>query len=455
MTAKSAVTTSMFATLATGIAAAVAAASLVAAPASGQAADGRQLSNYGYKGTAVGVKLYVNNVQALSTKDAVAPLRCTRMTGRNVHETSTVSAPDNPLIHLSSSTSDTVSYRDAGRLGVRATNVLGDITIGDATQEIPTPVVVLKGLSTMADAFHDADGYGHEETINYEEFSIVLPADQEVPPELQGLLDAIQEGVGQVITVLDQAPTPIEIPGLGTIALGRLKGVSNAHHAESDVAALEFVITASGENQKLQLGHTRARTGGPTPGGVFRSTSMPMDITTLDGNVHLGGVRPRTIPCEGTRGATRRRQLASASAVVPSGAVIGVTGVDYVFKGDQHRRGTADGFDANHIDEASMLGGLLLITDIDARATVETTSPSGKVAKKYSTSIGSITYMGEELKVPKPGGVTQLPNGEGYIERQIIDANKWGGRVTGVRVSLLEDNVVVDFGIAAAQIFAY
>ena len=353
------------------------AATTAAVPASGQAASaaGRQMSDYGYKGTAVGVKLFVNNVQALTTKDAVAPLRCTRMTGRNVHEVSTLSAPDNPLVHLSTSTSDTVSYRDGGRYGVRAVNSLGDITIGDPSQEIPTPVVTLKGLTTTADAFHTADGYGHEETIDYEEFGIQLPGEEEVPPELQGLLDAIDDGVGQVIDVLAQAPTPIEIPGLGTIALGRLKGVSKAHSSESDVAALEFVITASGENQKLQLGHTRARIGGPTPGGVFRSTSMPLDVKALDGTVHLGGVKPRTIPCEGTRGNVRTKHLDAASAVVPVGAVIGVTGVDYVFRGDQHRDGTAKGFDANRIDEASMLGGQLLITDIVARTDVATRSP--------------------------------------------------------------------------------
>ena len=102
-----------------------------------------------------------------------------------------------------------------------------------------------------------------------------------------------------------------------------------------------------------------------------------------------------------------------------------------------------------------MLGGQLVITDILARTDVETRSPAGKVSKKFRTSIGSISYFGEELKVPKPGGTTQLPNGEGYIERQIVKTNKWGGRVTAVRVSLLEDNVVIDFGIAASKIFKY
>lgn len=441
--------------LSASVCVALAATTLGVTPASGQATAGRQMSNYGYKGTAVGVKLFVNNVQALSTKDAVAPLRCTRMTGRSVHEASTLSTPDNPLVHLSSSTSDTVSYRDGGRYGVRATNVLGDIVIGDPTGGIPTPVVTLKGLTTTADAFHTSAGYRHEETIDYEEFGIELPQEQEVPPELQGLLDAIQDGVDQVIDVLEQAPTPIEIPGLGTIALGRIKGVSKAHHSESDVAALEFTITASGENQRLQLGHTRARTGGPTPGGVFRSTSMPMDIRALDSLVHLGGVKPRTIPCEGTRGEVRTRHLDAASGVLPSGAVIGVTGVDYTFRGDQTPRGTAKGFDANHIDEASMLGGMLLITDIDARTDTETRTPGGKVFTNVRTSVGSITYMGEELAVPKPGQTTPLPNGEGYVERQVVKRNKWGARVTALRVSLVEDAVVVDLGIAASQIFPY
>ena len=443
--------------LAAGLCAAVAATTAAVPPAAGSAeqaaAKAREKTDFGFKGTAVGVKLFVNNVQALTTKDAVAPLRCTRMAGRNVRQTSALSTPDNPLVKLSSSTSETVSYRDGRRHGVLATNSLGDITLGD----LPTglPQVTLKGLTTTADAFHDGTGYGHEETIDYEQFTIELPAETEVPAPLQDLLDALEDGVDQVIDVLDDAVTPIEIPGLGSVALGRIKGVSKKHFAESDAAALEFDITATGETQKLQLGHTRARIGGPTPGGVFRSTSMPMDISALDGSVRLGGVKPRTIPCEGTRGKVRTKTLASASAVVPSGALIGVNGIEYTFRGSQHKDGTADGFDRNHIDEASMLGGQFVITDINARANVKTRSPNGKVRKSFRTSIGSISYFGEELPVPKPGGTTPLPNGEGYIERQIVKTNKWGGRVTAVRVSLLEDNVVIDFGIAASQIFKY
>ena len=440
--------------LAATLCAAVAATTAVAAPAAGDTAQQeRERTNFGFKGTAVGVKLFVNNVQALTTKDAVAPLRCTRMTGRAVHEVSQLSTPDNPLVNLSSSTSDTVSYRAGKREGVRAVNSLGDITLGDLGTGLPQ--VTLKGLTTTADAFHTGSGYGHEETIDYEEFGIELPGGEEVPPELQGLLDAIEDGVGQVIEVLAQAPNPIEIPGLGTIALGRIKGVTKARSAESDVAALEFEITATDEAQKLQLGHTRARIGGPTPGGVFRSTSMPMDIKALDGNVHLGGVKPRTIPCEGTRGKVRTKKLEAASAVIPSGAVAGVSGVDYKFRGKQHPQGTADGFDANVISEFTMFGGQFVITDIRARTAVETRSPAGKVSTKFKTRIGSITYFGEELAVPKPGGTTPLPNGEGYIERQIVKTNKWGGRVIALRVSLLEDNVVIDLGIAASQIFKY
>lgn len=441
--------------LAAGICAAMAVTTAAAPPAAGQAAaQAREKTNFGFKGTAVGVKLFVNNVQALTTKDAVAPLRCTRMAGRNVRQVSTLSTPDNPLVKLSSSTSETTSYRDGKRHGVLATNSLGDITLGD----LPTglPQVTIKGLTTTADAFHDGQGYGHQETIDYEQLTIELPAETEVPEPLQDLLDAIEAGVDQVIDVLEEAVTPIEIPGLGSIALGRTKGVAKSHFAESDAAAFEFEINAvPDEVQKLQLGHTRARIGGPTPGGVFRSTSMPMDIKALDGGVHLGGVKPRTIPCEGTRDRVRTRTLAAASAVVPSGALIGVDGVEYTFRGTQHKDGTADGFDANHIDQATMLAGQFVISDINARTNVKTRSPNGKVRKSFRTSIGSITYFGEELPVPEPGGTTPLPNGEGYIERQIVKTNKWGGRVIAVRVSLLEDNVVIDFGIAASQIFKY
>jgi hypothetical protein len=445
-------------TICAAVAATLAASPLAAAEQQQAPANARKVSNFGYKGTAVGAKLTTGNVQTLSAKDAVAPLRCTRMTGRDVQQSSLLTAPENSLIQLSASDSRTVSYRDAGRYGVRAINVLGDITLGGDLGGQMTPVVTLKGLTTTADSFHTAKGYGHRESFTAPELSIDVSVLEDqgvpIPPELTDLLDTLTttggELTGQVISVLNEAGV-IEIPQLGSIAMGYKKGHAGPYGAESDVKALDFKITATGEEQSLQLGQARAVIGGPTPGGGFRSTSMPLDVKALDGALHFGGVKPRTIPCQGTRGRTMERHLDSAS-IAPNGLLIGVKGIDYAFRGTQRRDGTASGFDAQHIAALEIPALQLVINGITARSTARTTEPGGKVKRGHSGSVGSIVYQGKTLAAPGPGKVLSLGDA-GYIEGMAVDNNKFGNRVTALRLTLLEENIVIDLGIAASQIF--
>lgn len=452
----------------------VAASTLVAALAATMAAtpsavadqsarQSGQLSNFGYKGTAVGAKLYVNNVQLISARDAEAPLRCTRKIGRQSEATSVLSAPENSLISLAGSTSRTVTYRDGTRYGVRAINTLGDIEIGGTLpgQEDSTPIVTLKGLQTVADAFHTPAGYRHEESFKAPELTIDISILEEngvpIPPELTDLIDTLEDTGnqlgGQVIDLLEQVGAPIEIPELGSIGVGRLKGVKDRHHAESDAVALEFVITATGETQKLQLGHARSRIGGPTPGGVFRSTAMPMDVRALDGQVHFGHVRPRTIPCEGTRGKVRTRSLDSASIVLPEGMVMGVSDIKYVTKGAQHSDGRANGFEASEIASFAIPALDLTISGISARVDIQGTDSGRQVKASPSTGVAEILYEGESLKIPRPGKLINV-EGLGVIERAVVEGNRWGKKVTALRVTLTDYGVVIDLGNAASHIFA-
>lgn len=450
---------------ATTICAAIAAplaAGPIASAEQGRAGNGHRISGFGYKGTAVGAKLVTGNVQTLSAKDAVAPLRCTRMTGRNIQESSLLSAPENSLITLSASVSKTVSYREAGQSGVRAINTLGDVELGGTLpgQDTSTPIVTLKGLTTTADAFHTAKGYGHKESFTAPELaidvSVLTDNGVPIPPELTDLLDALTstggELVGQVITVL-QDNGVIEIPQLGSIAMGYTKGHASKNGAESDVKALVFKITATGEEQSLQLGSARAVIGGPAPAGVFRSTSMPLDLQAGDGLLHLGGVKPRTIPCRGTGGRTVQKHLSTAS-LAPNGLLIALKGIDYTFRGTQHRNGTANGFDAQKIGSLEIPSLQLVINNIVARSTAKTTKPGGKVHRASSGSVGTITYQGATIAAPARGKVVQLGD-IGYLEGMAVDNNKWGNRVTALRLTLLQDNIVMDLGIAASQVFPY
>ena len=451
-------------TLAAALAATMAATpSAVADQSAPSARQSGQISNFGYKGTAVGAKLYVDNVQLISARDAEAPLRCTRKIGRQADATSVLSTPENDLISLAGSTSKTVTYRDGTRYGVRAINTLGDVEIGGTLpgQEESTPIVTLKGLQTVADSFHTPAGYNHQESFRAPELTIDISVLENngvpIPPELTDLLNTLEdtgnELTGQVIDLLEQVGAPIDIPDLGSIGIGRLKGVKDRHHAESDAVALEFIITATGETQKLQLGHARSRIGGPTPGGVFRSTSMPMDVRALDGGVHFGHVRPRTIPCEGTRGKTRTRTLDSASIALPEGLLMGVSDIKYVTKGAQHADGRANGFEASKIASFAIPALDLSISGISARVDIAGQDSGRQVRATPSTGVAEILYQGEAVRIPKPGKLVNV-EGLGVIERSVVEGNRWGKKVTALRVTLTDYGVVIDLGNAASHIFA-
>ncbi|MBB6629188.1 hypothetical protein H5V45_17810 [Nocardioides sp. KIGAM211] len=448
---------------ATTICAAVAAtltAGPVASAQQGRAERPGKITGYGYKGTAVGARLITGNVENLSLREAEAPLRCTRKVDRVVDASGKLTAPENSLISLSESTSRTLSYAKNGRYGVRAVNTLGDITLGGTLpgQDESTPIVTLKGLQTTADAFHTAQGYGHKESFTAPtlaiDVSVLTDNGVPIPPELTDLLDTLEQTgnqlTGQVIDVLQQAGAPIEIPQLGSIAMGYMKGHAGKYGAESDTKALQFVIDATGEEQSLQLGQARAVIGGPTPAGVFRSTSMPLEVSALDGVLHFGAVKPKTIPCAGTRGRTAHRHLDSAS-VAPGGLLIGATDIDYTFMGRQRPDGSARGLEVQRIGEISIPSLQLTLNDIVARSTARM-NRKGDITNGHSGSVGSITYQGETVAAPGPGKTVNLGD-IGYLEG--LSFEKSSNTVTALRLTLVDENLVIDLAKAQSRIFAY
>ena len=115
---------------------------------------------------------------------------------------------------------------------------------------------------------------------------------QSLPPELQELLAPLdqvtdtvftgtQQVAQQVFQVLSDVTAPIQIPGLGSIALGYKNGRANSHNAQSQASALRIEVTAGDRRQLVELGTARVRMGGPAPVGVFRSGGTAMDYQAL------------------------------------------------------------------------------------------------------------------------------------------------------------------------------
>ena len=423
------------------------------------------LTDFGYRGDVYGVKLVTDSVEALNLKDAHAQQLCTRAVGQVVERASAVSVPDNPLIHVSASTSRTETYVDGSTHGVRGTNTIGDISIGGTVGQLTTPKVVIKGLQTTANAFNTPQGYGHAESFTFASISLELLDNtvvQNLPPELQQLLAPLdevtdtvftgtQQVAQQVFQVLSDVTEPIQIPGLGSIALGYENGRANSHNAQSQASALRIEVTAGDRRQLVELGTARVRMGGPAPVGVFRSGGTAMDYQALQGALRFGNVEHKALPCQGSRGRTQTYQVPHASQLLPVPVLL--DGVVYQVNGHQRRgKEVARGWSRTAIASVSLPTAQLVITDVSSRAAMRQKAGQ-RVRSKISTAIGSITVAGQALEIPEPGGVVELPNGTGEIQRQLVDTGYRGSQVIGLRIKLYSEAVVIDLARTAGRIY--
>lgn len=421
------------------------------------------LTDFGFRADVYGVKLVTDNVEAFDVKDAHAQLRCTRAVGQSVEKTSAVSVPGNPLIHVAASTSRTDTYRDGDRNGVRGVNTIGDIRIGGTVNGVATPSLVIGGLTTTADAFHTPKGFGHAETFDFASIRLELlqgtplqgtPLEQLLAP-LDQVTDTVFEGTGaaanQVFQVLRSATAPIQIPGLGSIALGKVRGQASGKRATSEAMALEIVVDAGGRRQLVEVGSANARIGAPAPAGVFRAGGTALDFQVLQDNLHFGGVQHKSLPCEGTLGRTQTFRVPSASVLF--GLLAGLRDVTYTHRGSQDaKRDFAKGLTGTRIESVSVPSVGLEINGVESSVRMR-----GKERKpvraRVATTITSITMNGQPVPVPAPGRTSELPNGVGLVQRELVRRSRYGASVIALRVTLFQQAVVMDLALSDGHIY--
>jgi hypothetical protein len=444
--------------------AAALAGALVATPATAAKPHrGPELTDFGFRSDVYGVKLVTDNVEAFDVKDAHAQLRCTRALNQSVTRSSAVSVPDNPLVHVAASTSRTDTYRAGERHGVRGVNTIGDIRLGGAVNGVATPTLVIEGLTTTADAFHTPQGFGHAESFDFARIRLQLlagtplqgtPLEQLLAP-LDQVSNTVFEGTGQaadqVFSVLRSATAPIQIPGLGSIALGKVRGKASAKRATSEAMALEVVVDAGGRRQLLEIGSANARIGAPAPAGVFRAGGTALDFQALQGALHFGGVQHKSLPCEGTLGRTQTFRVPSASVLF--GLMADLRDVTYTHRGSQDaKRDFAKGLSGTRIETVSVPSVGLVINGVESSVRMRGVERR-PVRARVATTISSITMNGQPVPVPAPGGTTELPNGTGLVQRELVQRSRYGARVIALRVKLFQQAVVLDLGLSDGHIY--
>jgi len=432
------------------------------------------ITDYAYRANTYGTKVVVNGVELKTVKDAQALQKCTRQLRGEIVKGSHLGTDGllpigNDLIKISPSTSRTLTYHSGGRYGVRGINLIADISVGGKIANIQTPVLKIGGLQSVADSYVDAgstpgaDKYGFASDFGFQGISLEFPAGQTLPPEVQQLLGIINQAatpinqvVNQVVQLLTQIGGTLQIPGLGSLGLGKKHGKVTGHSAEASAYALkiEVISPIDGSKTVIELGRANSRISDPVPSGVFRTTMSALSVD-LGGLLSFGGVSQTSIPCEGTNGNTRSKTIKAAS--IPG--LVSLSDVQYSWSGKQfsHRNGKktvdrARGFVQAKIGQVSVPTAGLVINGLTSRVDMRSSRENAAVKSKASTSVGSITINGAPIAPLKPGETREINGG---VLKYAIRSNDnfYGTENEGLQIVLFQDNVVIDLANVNGQIF--
>ncbi len=454
----------------------VAASSATAGSASGAHARGQAggITPYAYRANTFGTKVVVNGVELKTVKDAQALQKCTRQLRGEIVKGSSLGTDGllpiaNDLIKISPSTSRTQTYHSGSRYGVRGINLIADISVGGQVAGIQTPVLKIQGLESVADSFVDSaasggtDRYGYASNFGFKGISLEIPQTSQLPPEVQQLLQIINQAaapinqvVDQVVQLLTQVGGSIKIPGLGSLGLGTKHGKVTGHSAESSAYALKIEVDSPVDGSKtvVQLGRATSRISDPVPSGVFRSTMSALSVD-LGGLLSFGGVSQTSIPCEGTHGNTRSKTIKAASVL----GIVSLSDVQYTWSGNQFSRGhgkqkrdQAKGFVQARIGQVSVPTAGLVINGLTSRVDMRSRKENAPVKSKASTSVGTITINGTAIPPLQPGETRAITGGVLQYAIRSND-NFYGTENEGLQVVLFQDNVVIDLANVNGQVF--
>ncbi len=414
-------------------------------------------TNLGYKATVYGTKVIIDGVELRNAKEAFAQQRCTRYAGRDVLKNSTLSIPENELIKVSAASSHTETYLENGVNGVRGVSTIADLALGGEFQGVQTPRVSLKGLTSVADSFRKADGtFGHQESFSFEGLRIEnLP--EQIPQELQDLLDILGSATGDVVTQVIDLLTQvtgntIEIPGLGSIGLAGVKsGYANGHSAASQTYALRLLINATGHDTVVTLGRARTEISEPVPAGVFQSRAMGLEMFGGNDLLQLGGLQEQSIGCSGTNGKVVPHNVGDVRVL---GGLVNLTGVQYALMGDQKANGSARGFVSSKIGSLDIPSLGLVIDGITSKVAMRKPQGTTKVKREISTSLTRILLNGEEIKLPQPGETVDLGDNN-ILQYRVVKQNWTGAEVKALVLTLpglIPGGSILELGWAGGHI---
>ncbi|KQW47933.1 hypothetical protein ASC77_16125 [Nocardioides sp. Root1257] len=388
-----------------------------AAPAAQERSKNPAATPFALKSWGYGTRVQGGQAPAQSGVPAYEVIGCTNLAGIDKNnQVADVALPG--LGTLSGIKTRVWTTRSNGVVSSWAENTIGKVVLSDS----PLGTLTLSAVSTTAHAFHDGTGFKTEANTD-------LAKLQFQPP------------VGPAMDLPLPTPSqPVEIPQFGKVFFAHKKANASANGAQ--VFANGILVRLYQSGSVVRVAHAVAQIGRGATIGVFSGDAYAIGGNAAGDIVRLGRNPLTKMPCQGTNGVERKRELAGLD--LGGQVVIGAASSSSV--GDQDKR-RAWGRERSRVASIN-LGGALQVTGIVGQVNVARYGPNRTKLKANTrgTTLGRLVVNGQSQTLPAQG--LEIP-GVAKLEPSITTRIPGGIKVTALRITVLDGSgAVIELGNA-------
>ncbi len=221
----------------------------------------------------------------------------------------------------------------------------------------------------------------------------------------------------------------VTVPGVAVVTLGAGVHHRGQHFADAAINAVTVDVIPTGS--RLVLAHAQSAIHDGVQSAVFEGGSYGTQLQLAGGVVKVGKTPNRVMPCQGTGGITKERDIASVS--LPGlGEVDGLS----ASQSAQQDATSASAWEKGEVASVSLAGGDLMITGITGQANASYTT-GGTVKKNiHGTTLATVVYNGQQLSFPSKGAL--VISGVASLLPRVVTRTKHSIEVIALQVTLLD-----------------
>jgi hypothetical protein len=393
---------------------------LVGSPAGATTSTVASPTAYALNASGYATRVIGGELPAGSGPTAAASIGCTNSAGLSkVNGQATIDLGD--LATISAAKTHVWTTDTGGTVSSWSRNAIADADFLDSG----LGSLNLHGIVSLSRTYHNDSGFHASTRATLASITLTVagvPTSFPVPPP------------GETLT----------IPGVATITLGVGTRSHTPHQAAATLDSVTVVLIPTGT--KVILGHTHAQIHDGVQSALFNGSSYGIKVSVLDGIGRIGATPSLSLPCQGTKGTTVSRSVASIDL---DGIGI-VQGVAASQSADQSHD-SADAWERGKAARIDLAGGDLIITGVVGRAHASYVVGGGVHRDTRGTKLAKVIFNGSELKFPAHGSLVIA--GIARLTPKVTHRTAHGISVTALQISLLSGSgATINLGHAQVKI---